>query len=165
MTDLRRAVAIHRELVERIKAAFPAQTEESLADTIEGETQLDAAILATIRAALEREAMAEALGRMVEQMRARKDRLASGAETLRKAAKHAMTESGLTKLSAPDLTASVGNGPAKVVVTDEAALPEAYVRIKREPDKRAIGNALKDGHPVPGASLSNPEMQLTVRRS
>lgn len=43
----------------------------------------------------------------------------------------------------------------RVSVFDEAALPEEYVRTKviTEPDKRAIGKALKEGEYIPGAAL------------
>lgn len=42
-----------------------------------------------------------------------------------------------------------------VEITDESALPELYVRVKtvREPDKKAIGDALRKGEAIGGAKL------------
>jgi hypothetical protein len=42
-----------------------------------------------------------------------------------------------------------------VQITDEDAIPDAYCRIKREPSKTLIKEALLDGEEVPGAVLDN----------
>lgn len=164
MTELRLAVAAHRELVAQLRQQFPGETEESLADTIEGATTLDAAILATIRAAIEREAQAEAVKGMIEVLTSRQRRLAEGAQAMRTAALNAMLESGLTKLAAPDISLSVGTAKPKVVITDESLIPPDYTRVKVEPNKVAIGEALKAGNDVPGAMLGNAGSFLTVHR-
>lgn len=39
----------------------------------------------------------------------------------------------------------------KVLFDDESIIPDSFCRIKREPDKTAIGNAIKAGETVPGA--------------
>jgi hypothetical protein len=51
-----------------------------------------------------------------------------------------------------------------VVITNKEALPEQFIRIKREEDKVAIKDALKRGEIVPGAELSNGGETLTIRR-
>lgn len=164
-TDLHRAVAAHRDLIERLKLGFPDETEETLADTIAGETQLDAAILTVLRAAIEREAFADTLGRMMDTMTVRQRRLAEGAQALRRAARDAMIEGGLPKLTAPDMTASVRDGKPKVLVTNPAAVPDDYCEFERKIHKREIGDALAAGKDVPGATLANGEPVLTVRRT
>lgn len=65
----------------------------------------------------------------------------------------------LSKLERAVFTASLSYH-TKPIITDPAALPEAFVR--RAPDLRLIARALKDG-PVSGAEQSNPEPRLTLR--
>jgi hypothetical protein len=54
---------------------------------------------------------------------------------------------------------------AKVIIPDESLVPDRYMRIKREPDKKAIGTDLRAGHAVPGASLGNPLPTIVVKDS
>lgn len=44
-----------------------------------------------------------------------------------------------------------------VEILDESALPEAFVRVVKSPDKTAIGAELNLGHEVPGAVLGSRE--------
>ena len=46
--------------------------------------------------------------------------------------------------------------------TDAAAVPDDFVRIRREPDKTAIGAALASGADVPGATMANGMPQLRI---
>src|SRR5574343_219532 len=52
---------------------------------------------------------------------------------------------GLTKLRTPDYSVSTRVGNTVVEVTDEAAIPDTFIVVKRSPDKRALLAALKDG--------------------
>lgn len=164
MPNLSAAVQAHRELVERVKAAFPAESEETLADTIEGATDIDAAILAVLREAIWREEQADALRRMIEKMQGRIARLEQGAEMMRAEALQAMLSAGMPKLWSADMSVSVAKGRRKVLIFDESRLPAAYIRVIREPDKVEIGDALKNGVDVPGAGLSNTADVLRIRR-
>jgi hypothetical protein len=165
MNDLHRAVAAHKELVERIRAAFPEESEETLADSILGETALDAAILSVLRAAIYREAHADAIEGMIDTLASRKRRLAEGAQALRRAARDAMIEGGMPKLTSADLTVSVRDGKPKVIVTDEKLIPDLLCRFTRSPNKTDIGEVLRNGHAVPGATFGNADPVLTIRRS
>jgi hypothetical protein len=53
--------------------------------------------------------------------------------------------------------------PPSVIVVNEAELPDEFVKIERKPNKTAIGNALKAGMQVPGASLSNGGETIQIR--
>jgi hypothetical protein len=161
-SDLQRAVFAHKQLVEQLRAAFPDVSDEDLAGTIEGEMTIDGAIAATIREALAREAMAEGIKQHIEKLNARWDRLESGASTLRAAARTAMEECNLKRIPAPDFTASLGEGRAKVIITDKSKLPDRYLRrADPEPDKKAIAEALKIGD-VAGATMGNTRLLLKV---
>jgi Siphovirus Gp157 len=166
LQNLSVAVQAHRNLVEQIKQAFPEADEETISGSAESATELDAAIIAVLRAALERESQANALSEMIEAMTARKQRLKGGAETMRNACLRAMLEVGWKRLPAnpPDMTVSVGNSKPKVLITDENALPMDLCIAEWRPDKKAIGEALSGGRDVPGATLGNAEPCLRISR-
>ena len=67
------------------------------------------------------------------------------------------------RIELPEATLSIRVGMPKVVVTDEAVLPDTLCRIKREPDKTKIKESLLAGNAVEGAVLSNAEHTLTIR--
>lgn len=165
--DLKAAVSTHKALVEQIRAMFPTEDEESLADTIEGLTTIDDAILAVMRAALEREAHAEALAGMIATMAARKKRLETGADFMRAAALHAMQECGLKKIPGPDMTLSIGSGRAKLIITEPDKVPDELCKVERTPKKKEIIEWLGqlDAMSQPAwAAWGNPQPFLTVHR-
>lgn len=60
------------------------------------------------------------------------------------------------KVSTPEFSISyrnVKNG--RTVIDDAGAVPEAFLRVKTEPDKTAISAAIKGGATVPGAHLED----------
>jgi hypothetical protein len=165
MADLRSLIPAHREIADRIRAMFPEESEENLADTIEGESSLPGAIMIALRAAIEREANGKALGEIIETMVGRKRRLDEGARNIRLAALNAMSEGGLKKLAAPDLSVSVSYTKPKILLLDNGdSVPDEFCKIVRTPSKTDIAKAIAEGREVPGVTLSNPEPYLTVRR-
>jgi len=163
--DLRALVPGHRAIVSAIRQMFPDESDDDLADTVAGESNLPDAILAVLRAALEREAHAKALGEMIDGMTARKRRLEEGAKSMRLAALQAMQDAGLKKLAAPDMSLSVSPGKSRLVILDDAAVPETLCRVKREPDRKAIAEWLAEVDGVPNwAAWEAPKAFLTVHR-
>lgn len=156
------ALSAHHEMVAQIRAAFPDENEESLCDTIEGESNLSEAIAAVLRAALESAAMADGIDAMIEKVQMRKRRLAARATALRAAALQAMQDAGMKKLSAPDMTVSIGHSKPRVIITEPDMIPDHLCKIIREPSKTAIGAELAAGRDVPGATLGNPQSFLTI---
>ncbi len=164
--DLRTLVPACREIVTALRSAFPDESDDDLIDTIAGEADLPDAVIALLRAALEREAMARAIkddliARLVERAR----RLEDGAKTMRTTALQAMQEAGLKKVSAIDMSVSIGRGKPRVQIVEAELIPAALCRIVREPNKTEIGKLLAEGTDVPGAALGNPQPFLTVHRS
>ena len=163
--DLKRSVFDYKQTKDQLRAAYKDVTDEDLADTLEGETTLNDDIAAVIREALAREAMAKGIDEHIAKLTDRKARLVNGASTLRAAARTAMEECNIKKVPAPDFTASLGEGRAKVIITDQSKIPEKYLRRSDpEPDKKAIAEALKTGD-VAGATMSNKQVVLNVRVS
>jgi len=67
---------------------------------------------------------------------------------------------GLDKIDRPDCRVTLGSAREKADVFDETLLPDEYVRIKREPAKTDILNALKLGREIPGAKIGYGERSL-----
>ena len=138
--------------------------EETVADTLEGITDLHEMIAAVIRSALVDEALQAGLRFRVDDMKGRLSRLELRATKKRQLALDAMTEVGLTKLEQPDFTASARAGSPALIVIAEDSIPEAYW-LPQPPklDRHAILGELKRGIEIPGTQMNNPKPVLTVR--
>jgi hypothetical protein len=154
----------YRVIRDRLKAEDPSLDDQTLADTVEGLTDLHEILAAIIRSALEDEALATGLkGRMAE-MQERLERLQDRASKRRQIAKDVMGELELKKLQAPDFTASIRTGTPSLIVIDEKAIPSIYWE-PRDPrlNRQGLAADLKHGAEITGVSLSNPEPVLSVR--
>ncbi|MBS0245109.1 MAG: siphovirus Gp157 family protein [Proteobacteria bacterium] len=154
----------YRVIRDRVRELDPAIDEETLADTVEGLTDLHEIVQAVIRSALADEALARGLKGRITEMEDRLDRLQDRASKRRQIAKDVMVELDLKKITAPDFTVSIRPGLPALMVIDEAAVPKTYwepgpPRLKRQD----LAQDLKNGEEVAGAALGNPEPVLTVR--
>lgn len=167
-TDLAAAIVTRLNLKDQILAVYPqlAEDETALLDTLDGLDTLNEQIAAILRHAIEREAHGKALAELIETMTARKRRLEDGAKSLRAAALHAMQEAGIKKIAAPDMTIGVSPGKPKLVITDETAVPDFLCRLKREPDRKAIAEHMKEhGLPLPNwAAWDTPRPFLQIHK-
>ena len=158
------AAITYRTLRDRLRAEDSQIDDQTLADTVEGLTDLHEILSAVIRAALADQALATGLEGRIGEMQARRDRLHDRAAKRRQIAKNVMVELDLKKLAAPDFTASIRPGMPALMVIDEAAVPSIYWE-PREPrlDRQGLANDLKQGAEITGVALSNPEPVLSVR--
>jgi hypothetical protein len=158
------AATTYRAIRDRVRAQDPQIDEQTLADTVEGLTDLHEILQAVIRAALADEALAKGLKCRIAEMEDRLNRLQDRAFKRRKIAKDVMTELDLKKIAAPDFSASLRPGMPVLVVLNEDAVPKTYwepgePRLRRQ----VLASDLKGGAEVAGATLSNPEAVLSVR--
>lgn len=157
--------AIHyRAIRDRVRTTEPDIDEQTLADTVEGLTDLHEIVQAIIRSALAEEALAKGLKCRISEMQDRLNRFEDRASKRRQIAKDVMVDLGLKKLTAPDFTVSLREGTPALLVIDEDAVPKTYwepgePRLRRQ----ILAKDLKDGENVPGASLSDPQPFLVVR--
>ena len=154
----------YRAIRDRIRAEDPQIDEQTLADTVEGLTDLHEIITAIIRSALADEALATGLKGRIADMQERLDRLQDRASKRRQVAKDVMVDLDLKKITAPDFSVSIRAGLPSLMVIDEAAVPSIYwqpsaPRLKRQ----ELLSELKDGSEIEGVALSNPEPVLSVR--
>ena len=158
------AAITYRAIRDRIRAEDPQIDEQTLADTVEGLTDLHEIVAAIVRAALADEALATGLKGRIAEMQDRLDRLQDCAAKRRHIAKDVMVELDLKKITAPDFTVSVRPGMPSLLVLDEAAVPSIYWQ-PREPrlNRQGLANDLKQGAEISGVALSNPEPVLSVR--
>jgi Siphovirus Gp157 len=139
--------------------------EASTHDLIEGETSVlemidqllsdvagDAALIAGVDTV-----MAD----LAERKKRFKDRQAKTRELLL----YVMQSLELRSLERPAATLAIRVSPQRVIITDEAAIPWHLIRIRQEPDKAMIADAIKAGEQVPGAELSNQPETISIRFS
>jgi hypothetical protein len=164
MTQLDFATTHYRTLRDRIRAQDPQIDEQTLADTVEGLTDLHEIVTAIIRSALADEALATGLKSLIADMQERLDRLQDRASKRRQIAKDAMVDLDLKKITAPDFTVSIRPGTPALLVFDEAAVPSIFWQPSAPRlNRQGLLNELKDGTEIQGVALSNPEPVLSVR--
>jgi hypothetical protein len=145
------AILSRTNLRDQLIAAWPELTDDAdtLLDTLSGLDNLEEQIVAVMRQVAEREAHGKALGELIEGMQTRKQRLESGAKRLRAAVLHAMTEAKVPRIKSADMSLSVGAGKPRLVIIDDAAVPEALCRIERTPNKKEIAQWLSEVDGMP----------------
>lgn len=163
-TRLSFAAISYRTLRERLQTEDPTLDEQTLADTVEGLTDLHEIVAAIIRSVLTDEALAGGLKSRVGEMQERLERLQDRASKRRQIAKDVMLELDIKKITAPDFSVSIRPGLPALQVLDEAAVPSIYwqpsaPRLKRQ----ELLSELKTGADIEGVALSNPEPVLSVR--
>jgi Siphovirus Gp157 len=164
MDQLTLAATTYRAIRDRIRAEDPRIDEQTLADTVEGLTDLHEILTAIIRAALTDQALAIGLESRIAEMQTRLGRLQDRAAKRRQIAKDVMIELDLKKITAPDFTVSIRPGTPSLLVLDEAAVPSIYWQPSAPRlNRQGLLSELKDGADIKGVALSNPEPVLSVR--
>lgn len=155
---------IIEEQLRRLQADYPELAEDEIlrADMIEAETELHDFMRQIENSRRENVMLSAALGAYIDELHSRKARLAMRDLASRKIMFRLMEMVNLKKIELPEATISIRAGTPKVIITDENALPDSLCRIKREPDKTKIKEALEFGE-VTGATLSNAEPTLSIR--
>jgi hypothetical protein len=154
-----------KQQVSNLLTAWPELVEDEIlrADMIEGSTDFVEFVRAVERRRQEANTLTEAISMQVDALQSRRTRFERREQALRDLMFAMLQLAHLKRLEMPEATVSVRVGVPKVIVTDEAALPDEYCRIKREPDRGKIKQTLSEFKPVPGATLSNAEDTLAIR--
>jgi Siphovirus Gp157 len=157
--------AIHYRVIRDHLRTEDAQIDEqTLADTVEGLTDVHEIVAAIVRAALGDEALATGLKGRIAEMQDRLTRLQDCAAKRRRIAKDVMVELDIKKITAPDFTVLIRPGMPSLLVLDEAAVPSIYWQpVAPRLDRQGLLSELKEGGDIKGVTLSNPEPVLSVR--
>lgn len=166
MSEHRLALEIRAAQI--LKSALLEFTDDpdTLADTIEGETNLHEAIAKVMDGITEDEVMIAGLRTMTEQLVNRRLRFENRIDRRRNAIERAMAAGELTKLELPQATLSIRRVPPKLQVLSETLIPESFwVPQPPKLDRGEIAAAIKAGREVPGAALDNGSTTLAIRRA
>lgn len=154
------------KMLKEALAAIPAMDDETVRDTIEGETGLHEAIAAVLADIDEDEILREGIAQIVQKLSTRAGRLQDRIDARKRAIQRAMEVGELKKLTLPAATLSLRAVPRNLEITDEAAIPfEYWVPQPTKLDRKKVKEDLAAGKEVPGAVLDNGGTTLAVRRS
>lgn len=154
----------HRDFRQRLITDIPDLDEVTLADTLEGLTDLNEMLAAVVRSALDDEAIVAGLSTRLADMKARLERIEHRAKRKREIVREAMLAADLAKLSEPDFTASLKQSAPTLDLVAEDQIPPAYWKPQPSKlDKQGILEALKAGTSIAGARLAATGIQLSVR--
>lgn len=153
-----------RQLIANLLLTHPElfDDDEARALSIESETPAIDYLRSLEHRRREAECNAGALADQIAQLELRQERFVRQEKSCRNIAFKIMEETALPKLVMPEATYSVRSGKRKVIVTDENLIPRILGKTEFTPDKKRIGEMLKDGQQVNGAELSNQEPYLAI---
>jgi hypothetical protein len=158
------AAITYRAVRDRIQADDPQIDEQTLADTVEGLTDLHEIVTVIVRSALADEALATGLKGRIAEMQDRLERLQDRASKRRQIAKDVMVDLDIRKITAPDFTVSVRPGTPALLVLNEAVVPSIFWQPSAPKlNRQGLLSELKDGAEIEGVALSNPDPVLSVR--
>ena len=157
-------LAGYQHLRQQLETVYPEIDEETLRDTLEGATNLHAAITVIMRSYLEDLALTETLRRRIREMQERLARLDRRSESKKNLVTDVMSQADLKKIVEADFTVSLRQLQPALLILDESAIPKDYWNPQPPKlDRQAITAALKAGEEIGGAALGNGGLTIAVR--
>lgn len=148
--------------VELQRAAEEGEDVTEQLSALAGRIEDKAAALVRIERDLQLDA--DKLGEEVRRLTARKRAVEANRDRLRDYLRSNMDVCGIHRVKAAAFTITLGAESERVEVVDEALVPETYVRIKREVDKRAVLDAYRTtGEVVAGCNIVAGQRPLTIK--
>ncbi len=154
----------HQYLSDKLQEEFPDADEDTLRDTLEGMTNLTDMLGAVLRSQLDDLALTAALRARIADMQERLARIDARAAKKRELVTSTMERADIRKITEADFTVSLRPKPPPLVLVDEKEIPEDFW--KPQPaklDRQGLIAALKAGRDVPGATLGNIALTISVR--
>lgn len=132
-------------------------------EAVEGEFQEKGKAIAMI--ALNIDGDLEAIQSQIDRLTERKRIITNRKESLKEFLRENMDASGITKIAHPLFTITCGKGKPSVVIDDQNAIPDKYMRVTTNmaPDKAAIAKAIKEGEEVPGAHSEIGKSSISIK--
>lgn len=141
-----------------------ADDERAYLDTLNGETDLYEWVQRLLDRIEDDDGNIAKLSEQIADRQSRKQRAGARIKANQGAIMALLDCAKLDKLVLPEATVSVRDAPPKAIVTDEAAVPESFLKIRTSPDMAAIKAEMEAGRAVPGVTLDNGAESLTIRR-
>ena len=156
----------YKGVQELIESDESESMREAIADTmqmIEGDFRDKAQ--AVVSMTLNMDGGIGALDKEIQRLTDKKKVIQNKVQSIRDYLKQNMEATGISKIECPLFTITLSKPSKQAEVTDEALLPDDFVRVKTTvaPDKAAIAKALKDGKEVTGAVLVHGPQRLTIK--
>lgn len=152
-----------RRVADRIRAEYP-DDEDLIAGMVEGETDAGEALDDLLDVEAHARTMIEANKARMNEIKDRNARFALRIDACRSGMLALLDATEMSKWERPEATVSKSRVAPSLIGDSADGLPPEFQRIKVEPDKPAIKNALKDGKAIPGWTLSNGGETVTIRR-
>lgn len=170
--DVSRKLVIEAEAAKRLLVQLRAQGHgddlELAADVIEGETSLHEAVAAAVDQIDELDVLAIGLKAKEDAFADRRRNIEARGENLRAAIELAMISAEQENIPLPTATVFISKRKRSLVVENEAEIPSEFFEAQERPapklNKRALSAALVAGDKVPGATLDNGTVSLSIRR-
>lgn len=152
--------------IDNLLAAYPDLQDDAdlRGDMLEGSTAAYDVLTRLVNIERDADSMSKAIAERIRDLSSRKARAEKRKDAMRLMMLRIMRAIGAPKVNLVEATVSITKGRDSVEVTDADALPDAYVRIERVPDKKALATALANDN-VPGARMRSGEETITVRAS
>lgn len=158
-----------REVAElwRSVRAIAGEDDQTVIDTVDGETDAIEALRWAVRMAMEAEAHAEACKVMAQTYTDRRKVLEDRAVRYRASVAAFLQEVGEKSVRLPEGTISWRQAEPQILGTipPPSDLPDWAVKFPRARDEAAIRQGLRDGLQIEGLSLSNGGVALSIRRA
>lgn len=139
------------------------EDQDLLADMLEGQTDFNEVIAALAKDIKLSKANVAGIKEVAKGLKERQARFEAKEEFARSLILKLMEAAGVKKLTLPVATINLTNVSPSVMIVDEDAIPDAFMRIKKEPNKTAIKAALEAGQQVSGAVMSNGSTTVSIR--
>jgi hypothetical protein len=157
-----------RQEIENLIRTYPEIAEDEVlrADMLDGETSITDVLTDLIRMGEDARALRDATKQQQTNLKARAERFDRRLEFTRALMMSILAAADLRKIELAEATIYLRNNPQQIIgEPDPAKLPDELCRIKREPDKAAIKEAMKAGTVIEGLVLSNspPSVVVTVK--
>lgn len=169
--DPSRKIAIETEAAKRLLARLRDEgydDAELVADTIEGETAIHEAIAGAIDQIDQLDILIIGSKAKEEAIADRRKAMEKRAEFIRASIEQAMLATEQECIPLPTATVFIAKRKPNLIVENEADIPSEFFAPQEPPaprlDRKALMTALNEGRRIPGATLDNGTVSLSIRR-
>ena len=158
-------VMVLEQTINNLLESYPElkDDEDLRKDMLEGSTKFNEVIESMLLKIQDASALSEVAELKLRGIRERKSRFDKRVEFGRELIKKLMEIADVKKMEFATGTVSVINKPPSVVILDESAIPDDFMKIKKEPNKTLIKEMLGKMD-VAGCAMSNGGTSLMIRQ-